>query len=146
MSAKLPKSKAKTAYELLSEVCVLIMNEPLRYDQQRFIARKGGKGGADDSVSRAWPSCGTVGCVAGWVATLKTDDAFSYNMTAGIACNILGIDYDQSNELFNGAALRKDPKRQPKPQTVAHARAGVAHIRKFQKKYRAQLLRTKVRR
>lgn len=57
----LPKSKAKTAYGLLSEVRRLILEEPKRYDQGAFICRIGGKGRSWDLDPEQAPACGTVG-------------------------------------------------------------------------------------
>lgn len=131
-TTQIPKSKAKNAYELLSEVRALIVAEPKRYDQTTFIYR------ADDRfLDLEMPSCGTVGCVAGWVATLKGPRKFDYEDTHTIAERILGVD---CYELFNGGAIRVSAE----PQTAAHAKAGAAHIRRFQKAHRAQLLAKKV--
>lgn len=139
MSAKLPTSKAKTAYGLLSAVRKLILAEPLRYNQARYIARTDGKHHADNP-SDGWqqwvkplPACGTAGCVAGWVATLKRGDRFSYKQTQGIAARILGLNSDQSEELFGGGAVGGTP------QTKSHAKAGARHIAAFQEKYATQL-------
>lgn len=130
----MPVSKAKTAYGLLSEVCALIKEEPLRYDQCRWIQRVGGTGyeRLDLDVTKA-PSCGTVGCVAGWVGTLKRADSFSYWGTELLAMDILGLDGVQAYELFNEDAAGVES------QSAAHAKRGIAHIRKFQKKYAKQL-------
>jgi hypothetical protein len=86
----IPKSKAKTAYGLLSEVRKLILEEPKRYDQGIYIARING---ANDSVDlrseyRQEPACGTVACVAGWVATLKRGSKFGYDEADEIASEI----------------------------------------------------------
>jgi hypothetical protein len=135
---KLPISRAKTAYGLLSEVCALITEEPLRYNQGDWIALAG-----DDSAinlpAEKYPSCGTVGCVAGWVATLKHPEATRrWWSVEPIAMRALGLDSEKAFELFNSEAVKG------RGQTAAHARSGVKHIRKFQKKYRHQLLAKKV--
>jgi hypothetical protein len=132
----MPTSRAKTAYGLLSEICKLIVEEPLRYYQGDWIRREG------DNLScflpaKKYPSCGTVGCVAGWVATLKRRH-FSDIQTESIAQKVLGLSGDQTIELFSGSAVSGVG------QTQAHARAGVRHIRRFQKKYLSQLLAKKV--
>lgn len=133
VTKSIPKSRAKTAYGLLSEIRALILAEPKRYDQTTFIARE----------NDAWsfvlglkmPACGTVGCVAGWVATLKGPRDFSYEDASMIAEDILGV---PCHDLFNGGAVKQ------RPQTAAHAKAGAHHIAKFQKEHRAQLLAKKV--
>src|SRR3989442_1554506 len=63
----LPTTKAQNAYELLSEVCQLITEEPKRYNQRRFIARLDGKNDADNHIRCVdddpddFPACNTVG-------------------------------------------------------------------------------------
>lgn len=136
---KLPTSKAKTAYGLLSDICRIITEEPKRYDQSFWIYRPYGDNGASSYPDKGFPSCGTVACVAGWVATLKAPTRqFHAADTKGIAADVLGIDSMSASRLFDGAAIGFYP------QTDTHAAAGVAHIRRFQKKYRAQLLAKKV--
>lgn len=143
----LPKSKAKTAYGLLSEVCELITEEPKRYAQRFYIARKGKIATtkrtsylADDNNEVSdFPACGTVGCVAGWVTVLKGPKRFRYWHTHSIAAKILGLPDNQdgwsyqSDELFGSEAATGNS------QTPEHAAAGVAHIKKFQAKYASQL-------
>lgn len=134
----LPKSKAKTAYGLLSEVRRLILAEPKRYDQTTYVARVGGAGrSADlDAIGLKRPDCGTVGCVAGWVATLKAERAFASELTGLVAANILGLDQEQRGELFRGNALGNI---KASKQTKRYAVAGAAHIAKFQEKHAKQL-------
>lgn len=125
----LPKSKAKNAYDLLSEVVAIVLAEPKRYDQARFIERR-----ADgDTVPRGFPACGTVGCVAGWIVTLKGPPTFEYKDVERLAQDILGPTLDTS-DLFFGGALPGTAG-----QTKAHAKAGAAHIRAFQNDYEKQL-------
>lgn len=135
----IPKSKAKTAYSLLSEVCAVIAAEPLRYDQWTWGRREGDMS-PDDLTFHAYvfPACGTVGCVAGWVATLKSKRDFDMNNAGTIARRILGLGGKDAGELFSPEAARGAS------QSTAHAAAGVKHIRRFQKKHRAQLLAKKV--
>lgn len=129
----IPKSRAKTAYTLLTEVRELILSEPLRYNQRDWLSRV-----EEHEGVCLFPKCGTVGCVAGWVATLKEGRSFDWAKSADLARPILGLSYDQGEELFNGGAVRGTS------QTVEHAKAGAQHIAAFQKKYRAQLLAKKV--
>lgn len=129
MSA-LPKSKATTAYELLSEVRRLILEEPKRYNQEHVFT---------DPVNRNAPQCGTIACVAGWVAVLKGLDRNRDIMSQ--AANVLGIDDTEADELFSGAAIDEIAGCNTAPMigTPEYASYGAQHIAKFQKKYAAQL-------
>lgn len=140
MKAKVPTSKATNAYDLLSDVIRIIREEPRRYNQMRFIARTNGAYGADNVVhgGSGFPACGTVGCVAGWVATLVRGSHFRYNRAQPIAATVLGLRGDQAWKLFSGGAA------DGAPQTAEHAKSGIRHIRRFQKKYSTQLKATKV--
>ncbi len=139
MSAKLPKSKATNAYDLLEEVRQLILEEPKRYNQEVFRVVEPDEYDAPLGL----PQCGTVGCVAGWVITLKAPDTRP-GLTCAIAQDILGLNDDQVGTFFDGAALARKFPEHDYVQTKAYARAGAAHIRRFQKKYAAQLKAQKV--
>lgn len=123
----IPKSKAKTAYGLLSEISALILAEPKRYNQDTWRYSQ--------SPSDGGPACGTVGCIAGWVATLKPK---KYMGVWSNADEVLGLNDQQSGELFIAADVKGNF------QTARHARSGAAHIRRFQKQYASQLRRTRV--
>jgi hypothetical protein len=133
MKSKLPTSRAKTAYGLLSEIAKLALEEPKRMSMGFWIDRRVDDDGDEWQwrPSRGWPTCGTVGCIGGWTETLR----------AGYASDTLGIDGDQAEELFQDPDLCAAPNQQ----TTTHAKAVARHIAKFQKKYRAQLLAKKVR-
>lgn len=126
MKNLIPKSRAKTAYGLLSEVRRLILAEPKRYDQATYIARE------PTWYLKELPACGTIGCVAGWVATLKHGKPFTYAQTPTIAASILGLGHEWADLFTPSAALGK-------AQSPQHARSGAALIRRFQKKYAKQL-------
>ncbi len=148
-TSPLPTTRAKTAYGLLSDVRRLILEEPRRYCQERYICRVGGKRGADvigrpnwfDGYTLRAPACGTVGCVAGWVATLLRGDKFHYDTTSDIARKALGLDTGQASELFDSDAFHTTAM----PQTKRYARAGAKHIQRFQQRYAKQLRATPVR-
>lgn len=131
MKGKLPVSKAKTAYGLLSEIAALAIAEPKRMLMSEWkitletVTEEGiqPKGG--------FPACGTVGCIGGWVETLKPSSP-----GAGL---VLGLSVLQEDDLFFG-----DLCSAPNQQTAKHAHAVARHIRRFQKKYRTQLLAKKV--
>jgi hypothetical protein len=126
----LPKSKARNAYDLLSEIATLIVDEPRRYNQNVWIAAADGN---DFAAPRGLPACGTVGCVAGWVRTLK--GAMESGTTSEVAQRVLGINDIQVCQLFSAGAIQVSAN----VQTKAYAKAGAAHIRRFQAKHAAQL-------
>jgi hypothetical protein len=129
---RIPRSKAKNAYELLSEISELIMDEPKRYDQHCWLDTEGGHA--------KQPDCGTVGCIAGWIVILRAKRLPS--SMSGIqerATRILGLKDDQTWDLFHGNACGYT-----KEQTQAHARRGAQHIKDFQTAYKEQLLRKRV--
>lgn len=132
-TSKMPTSRATTAYGLLSEIRKLILAEPKRYDQRRYIMRRRNPDGMEDVPMRGFPACGRVGCVAGWVATLTQSRRFACLDAYEIARAALGLDRRQSRELFGVSGVNGEP------QTSQHARSGVAHIARFQRKYASQL-------
>lgn len=129
-TSALPKSKAKTAYGLLSYVRKLILAQPLRYDQGDWLAKPDDEDGYEPA--KGFPECGTVGCVAGWVKTLAAPK--SRGVISTVARRVLGLDWQQTEALFYW-----EPPARYKPQTAAHAKRGAEHIAQFQKKYEAQL-------
>lgn len=147
MKGKLPVSKAKTAYGLLSEIAALAIAEPKRIAMTLWLQKETGP--QHRSLPEGYPACGTVGCVGGWTIALKPTAARKIN--GGLfgpdredsgqrAGRRLGLTEEQADELF----LPSDICNSSNQQTPAHARAVVAHIRRFQKKYRTQLLAKKV--
>lgn len=132
----IPRSKAKTAYGLLSEIRRLILEEPLRYNQTWYWS--------NTNIGGLAPACGTVGCVAGWTCALKghTPDHANYS-----AAYILGLSLGDAWELFaeNAAGDTRDRLgRATRASLRAHARRGAAHIARFQKKHAKQLKAKKV--
>jgi hypothetical protein len=132
----MPVSKAKTAYGLLSEIRKLILEEPKRYDQENTLNT--GRD-AKEIYGALAPSCGTVGCVAGWVAALKAPRRVNHEDPLDVADEILGLGDNDINcwELFDGdkAGVRWITEKS----IAKHAERGAEHIAKFQKKYAAQL-------
>lgn len=140
---KIPKSKARTAYGLLSEVCKIIRDEPKRYNQLAVLVKQDNYSSVNLSyfTKLGFPSCGTVGCVAGWVHELKGNKNDWVLSSAG---RILGLINNQVNEFFNENALHELNKEGFEPQTKEYAELGVQHIQAFQEKYKKQLLAKKV--
>lgn len=133
---ELPKSKAKTAWGLLSDVIRAIRAEPKRIDMDTFGQRR--------PESNGGPSCGTVGCFAGWVAVLGGHDIRREEVDAeGVAIDLLGestycdgpIDYytvgGDRRYVFNegyGDGIYRLPKGTPE-----YVEAVVARIENFRR-------------
>lgn len=134
----MPTSRAKTAYDLLSDISRIIVAEPKRYNQRITLARRSDRGSSRRYAFREndYPACGTIGCVAGWVVALKRPRTREAITVA--AERVLGLDGTQGCQLFTAAAAPGST------QTAAHAQRGAAHIARFQEKYAAQLKATKV--
>lgn len=146
MTTKIPTSRAKTAYGLLSEIAALAIEEPKRMRMGDWRVRRAT---ASVEPDLGFPACGTVGCIAGWAVTLRRvrlrfhESIFGgrYKEHEGDAAErLLGLTSEQSVALFKPQDLVKDPCQQ----TPEHARKVVAHIRRFQKAHRAQLLKTRI--
>ena len=125
-------ARAKTAYGLLSHVRRLILDDPRRYNQSVYIHRT--------RQTTIWapsgaPACGTVGCVAGWVATLVRGKQARDGSADATASHTLGLKEEQAEELFTSYVI----SRALQPGTAKYARAGAAHVAKFQKRYQTQL-------
>lgn len=141
---KLPES-VKTADDLLGFIQTEVIDkEPLRYNQHDWLVVRS----LDDDTGLVstgeWPSCGTVGCVAGWVVALMADrfgvDPLGFE-TMGTAERILGIEGYDAQILFSGSAADKDPYyhvHQPE-QTRDHADRGISHIAHYRKRHHDKL-------
>lgn len=136
VQALLPK-RIKTADGLLATIERLILEEPLRYNQWDVLTVKWHPMLGDPHV--AFPDCGTVGCVGGWTVAL-TRRRQQYGSLLSNAARVLGLTGDQAGELFGAEKAGQGS------QTLDHARRGAAHIRRFRKKYRAQLRAKRIRR
>lgn len=136
--AGVTRSKPKTAYELLQRVCEHILEEPRRYNQERWLMR--GKRYIKDFGLSA-PACGTVGCRAGWIVLLHdgmkakvTDETCS---TGWRAAQILGLDVPRYGnatfDLFAGGGVSG------KVGTKTYAERGAAGIRVFMAEHKFHL-------
>jgi len=135
MKHLLPVSKAKTAYGILSEVVKLVLEEPKRMR----MAMWGGNDGNVDCLNlpiNERPSCGTVGCIGGWIEHQARQQGVEMD-----AADLLKMDPDGEpiSALFYGR-LCSDPRQG----TPAHARKVVRLIRSFQRKHRTHLLKTRI--
>lgn len=130
----IPKSKAKTAYGLLSEIAKLALAEPKRLRMGMWLDREAALTFEDA------PACGTVGCIAGWAVMLRGTRKQQREMETNVYCDfsdapaaaVLGLDSDQAHELFN-------PQVDGSYGTLTHARNAVRRIRRFQKQHAKQL-------
>lgn len=125
-TASVPRIRAKTPIGILKAVVRLIREEPLRYYQRDWVRVVSSR---DDGKM---PPCGTVCCVAGWVAVgtrpTGTDvDHYVYGLGAAYsdAKAKLGLDDIQANRLFSPYAVHGTPG------TKRYVEAGVRHIERF---------------
>lgn len=141
MTAKVPTSKAKTAYGVLNTIAKLALDEPKRMRMGTYLDRFD-KGNPDEPLCgiKQWPACGTVGCIAGWTTELRPQRSEKLLSIVDRAARVLGLNQEQATQLFHDGKLCTEQGQG----TVKHARHVVAHIRAFQQKYRAQLLAKKV--
>jgi hypothetical protein len=158
----LPCSTARNAFDLLEDVKQVIREDPKRYNQEQWVTttRPREKFGKHEDITHLGhrtdglidytleylkeedrlPKCGTIGCVAGWVYTMKAtvDEKKSPAVFAG---QILGLTLNQREELFSPDAAGCSPDDSTPEE---HAEGGVEHITRFQEKYADQLKNTKV--
>lgn len=139
IKALMPISQARTAYDLLTDICAIITEDPKRYNQRIYLCRLALEDRRNGYL--VVPACGTIGCVAGWAVALKDPNRGTQTrLTVEVARNILGLSPEQAALLFNFWAV---PITIP-PQTRDHAQAGVKHIQKYQALWEAQLKATRL--
>jgi hypothetical protein len=111
-------TKRKINVKLLRKVKRHILLEPKRLNMGCFIARKDEL--QDDPLMYPvkFPSCGTVGCIAGWAVALSTEKKLKYGRIEGAAKRLLGLTPRQAYYLF----YDEDGIVTAAPQTVWHAR------------------------
>lgn len=147
----LPVSKARNAYELMQEVNRTILEEPKRlymgswvtaFKETRIETR------LSDRMKFCTPSCGTVGCYAGWVTLLKLNQNL-YSMAEEEALVLLtgerypvydSVEYRLRSALDNAfcnTEVYADPFmfRELTPGTRAYARAVVKRFRAIMDQY-----------
>ena len=167
MGARLivPRSTATNAYDLLMDVAAVIEEEPRRYNQEDWLVRVEPSEVYEGKVESG-PSCGTVGCRAGWIVELAgawdkdadKDPIVTWfgGGVAGAARRILGVNWGRSpgeeyaremqfdmaiTRLFDGAALSGRDLRIGTPE---YAAAGAAGVREFAETWKERLLATAV--
>jgi hypothetical protein len=140
-ASRLPKTRAKTAYELLGEIRRVILAVPARYAQSEVLYRL--KPGTPIHVPDGYasalirvPACGTVGCRAGWAVELTR--VRTQGGVMDTAQRLLGLTRAQAAPFFRGSAVAG------RPGTRAHAQAGARGITAFMRAHRAQLQATRL--
>jgi hypothetical protein len=133
-NTKLPKSAATNAYDLLSDVSALALEEPKRMRMEVPLVCASNRAAFGISID-ALPACGTVGCIGGWTAVLRGPEHVTGYDALRAAAVILGLDQAQAYELFWPSELLSDAD----TGTLSHAYAVADHIREFQQKYADQL-------
>lgn len=132
--SRVPKSKATNAYELLSEVCQAITEEPKRMNLMNWSLSP-----KQVVQMKAPPACGTVGCIAGWVTFLKDRMVRPSSYIRERAETLLG-DNSWSTKMSLGNLFSPRFSDVPsKPGTIRHAKQVVARIRKYQEVHEAEL-------
>lgn len=67
----LPRSRARNAYALMRDINKAILTEPRRLNMSGWLVAFQNKATARIYQGGRSPSCGTVGCYAGWCTLLK---------------------------------------------------------------------------
>lgn len=120
----LPKPiKSTNPVVILRHVIKAIEKEPKRYDQSAFFDQQISPDDRDDY----FPACGTVCCVAGWVNVLTGQNNLDYSNQEDTARAVLGLTFSEAWEFFAGGAVKSRS-------TIGarrHAKAGIAHIKRF---------------
>ncbi len=124
-----------TAYTFLTVVLPkVILAEPKRMRMGTWISSR--YDGEDDED--VYPACGTIGCIGGWTELMT-----GHNRSAA---KVLGIDFviDPKSQDYLDTILFEDHKlmRSPAQGTLSHAKAVVAHMRRFARKHEKRLRKT----
>lgn len=131
-AVRLPKTKAKNAFELLQEIRLLILAVPTRYNQMDILSHYYNTG-EESSTGQLVPACGTIGCRAGWVAELTSNRPNRLKDVLGYAQKKLGLTNNQADGFFSGFVATG------RGGTREHARSGARGITKFLRENRRQL-------
>lgn len=148
----LPTSTAKTAYELLGDICEAIKQEPARVDMNYYITRHGtAKTRSVPSERGDWatvpiPACKTTGCIAGWAILLRQPRAwadgccrkFLYLLSLSPKTG-KGVPYNAVEALMYDTEIKDKNGNHVTPGTRAYANGVIRNIRTFQQKYRKEL-------
>jgi len=133
------RTEAKNAYDLLREVRSLILANPQRYNQHDTLSF-GKEGDTYWGDETKYPSCGTIGCRAGWVAALVAPRPNRLQNVMKYAQKVLGLTEEQADTFFDSYAAGRGSIC-----TLEHARIGAKGITAFIRKNRNQLLAKRIR-
>lgn len=148
MSQTKGKTKIKTKktrrinVRLLHRIQQHILEEPKRLDMGTFIERiaieriAAEEEDYPEDYAKKFPTCGTIGCIAGWAVTLSSKEGreVPYADIPAKAKRLLGLTPIQADRLFyasswpNPLAYKIDNSN---PQTKAHAKLTAKRIDRF---------------
>lgn len=149
----IPKFRRKnaTSWELLEAVIAAIKAEPKRLNMSSWLDTAARK---NRQPKQLQPACDTVGCIAGWMATITAPKAtvlttlrvvapqnVAYSLLpASIREDTLRLFYGAGSSSFGVFALHdKYPFPESTPGTQRYARAAIKNIRAFMKENEAEL-------
>lgn len=156
-----PTSGATNAYQLLGDVCAAVEEEPKRLWMSNWLLR--GKDEIESAISGSFndrpvpteaPSCGTMGCVAGWVVALhsphsrldpeeKAEDIVLGKRDFYADPDFGTEEYDRYTDLRNLFLDDFPEDRGIKPGTKAYVRHVVKRIKAFMRKHKVALVARK---
>lgn len=167
-SPLVPQSEATNMFDLLNDIKRAINAEPKRLDMSNFRRRGSAlldvlyewnkhrgqeKSGTKRALTvREAPSCGLVGCIAGWQVTLKRlityDDNngvyFVAQQQMGIKLDPFGRPLPEDKEFYDEVYNLYHTFPSGTPGTFRYVRKVIASITAFQKQHKARLLATPV--
>lgn len=150
----IPHSKASNSYELLEDVIKAILDEPRRIFMNHWNVVQVGDlnsmlGALDSSSGAGWidkitrfPSCGTIGCISGWMNILSANRLVDVKAGRDGAENSYGKLMPKGLRealvnLFHGSVSYPFPLAEHG--TLEYASAVVDNIRKFMDRYDQEL-------
>lgn len=139
-----PRSNATNAYDLLRDVCKVILEEPRRYYQNRWYVTNTER---IESIlgAKKSPDCGTMACRAGWIVQLVDGQLPKVDFeTSDRACSLLGVKDEDYSSRFRLDVTRLFSRwdRDHDVGTQAYAKQGVSGLRKLMAKYKDRLKAT----
>jgi len=160
---QIPHSTATNAYDLISDACQAMLDEPRRLDMDFWILRGLHKVAQHRPVKKTRPACNTVACAAGWIVTCAgripreaMDSRFSIDErsdtedTEDMALRLLGAHWratgedryemrGQFREFFGDNRSYGG-----QPGTKAYAQEVVERLKRLQKRWARELKATAV--
>lgn len=160
--APMPATSATNAYDLLERVAQIVEEQPLRYHQGEWLVNRRYMN-PENVSSDTTPECGTIGCVAGWIAALTHPNTglLNYEGVGNHAAEVLGLTSEKAYRvLFAGDAIKEQyleehPEKSdwfgaeldevlPSPGTAEYAKLGANHIRRYMAENKDALRNTPV--